>query len=198
MACLSSSNSFGCAYGKRFEYSILNKKYRSEEYHGAVSRLKEKMKERGEYGKMFPLDLIPFCYNETIAQMALPLTRASAMAKGFRWADRPVRQVPATMIYTPPDSIHDVVWEELEGKVIVCQDSGRPFKIIKQEFEFYKKFNIPLPRLHWEVRLARRYPRDQMFNLREALCSTCGATVQTSMGQDDILLCEPCYQKTMV
>lgn len=196
--CMSSSNSFGCAFGRNFQYAILNKRYSKEEYEKNVQLVKEKMKERGEYGQMIPSPMVPFAYNESIAQMNMPLTKEEAEKRGFRWVERVVPPVSQAQIYTSPDSIHDVKWEDLTGKVIVCQDSGRPFKIIKQEFDFYKKYHIPLPRLHPEVRMFKRYPRELLFNLHEAACSDCGSTVQTSMPEDEKILCELCYQKAVV
>ncbi len=198
MLCLTSNNCFGCSFGRNFAYSILNRQYEPEEYKKIVAQLKEKMKERGEYGKLFRPDMVPFAYNESIAQLNLPLSKEEALSRGFRWADRPVQAVSSSMIYTPPDTISEVQWADLTGKVIVCEETGRPFKIIKQEFDFYKKFNIPLPRLHWEARLARRYPQNLLFDLYDAPCSNCGVVVQTSMPDDEKIFCESCYQKAVV
>lgn len=198
MLCTSSNNCFGCSFGRNFSYSILNKRYSPEEYKKIVGQLKEKMKERGEQGKLFRSDMVPFAYNESIAQLNLPLSKEDALARGFRWIDKRIQSVSPAMIYTPPDTISEVTWEDLAGKVIVCEETGRPFKIIKQEFDFYKKFTIPLPRLHWEARMKRRYPQNLLFNLHDAPCSNCGVGVQTSMPENEKILCAPCYQKAVV
>jgi len=196
--CVSSSHCFGCAFGRKFEYSILNKQYSKEEYEKNTALLREKMKERGEDEQMFRFDMIPFAYNESLAQMNMPLSCEEAERRGFRWKEKTVPHTSSDKIYTPSDTIVDTSWEDIDGKVIICEESGRPFKIIKQEFEFYKKYGIPLPRLHWEVRMMRRYPHDLLFNLHIGNCCHCGAAVETSMPEDEQILCELCYQKNII
>ncbi|MBI3626698.1 hypothetical protein HY224_01485, partial [Candidatus Uhrbacteria bacterium] len=114
-----------------------------------------------------------------------------------RWAEKKIPRVPASQVFTPPDNIADVSWSDLEGKVIMCTQSGRPFKLVRPEFEFYKKYSLPLPRLHPEVRLFNRYPRDLMFNLHEAKCSSCQTNLTTSMHESDKVLCEKCYNQAV-
>ncbi|MEK7539687.1 MAG: hypothetical protein AAB558_00375 [Patescibacteria group bacterium] len=98
------------------------------------------------------------------------------------------------MVIQPTDSIQTVEWSDVQGKVILCEQTGRPFKLVKPEFDFYKKFNLPLPRIHPEVRLLKKYPRGMMFNLHQASCNRCQQEVQTSMPQDEPVLCDTCYQ----
>ena len=53
-------------------------------------------------------------------------------------------------------------WEELRdddsitNKIIVCEVSGKPFRIIKQELDFYRKYSIPLPIWHPDIRHQER------------------------------------------
>ncbi|OGY79801.1 MAG: hypothetical protein A3B74_03470 [Candidatus Kerfeldbacteria bacterium RIFCSPHIGHO2_02_FULL_42_14] len=195
MFVVSSHDCFGCAFARKKEWSILNRQYSEKVYTEQVKILKAKMKERGEYHQMFRSDIIPFAYNETVAQLYLPLTQSEARSRGFRWIEKKIPKVPSEKIFTPKDSIKDTEWKDIEGKVIICEKSKRPFKLIEEEFEFYKRFNIPLPRLHPEVRLFNRYPRDLMLQFHEASCDSCKAPLQTSMKDADRVLCERCYQK---
>ena len=117
---------------------------------------------------------------------------------GYRWVERKYPKVPPEQVLTLPDNICDVKWSEVEGKAVLCQESARPFKITKQEFEFYQKYHLPLPRLHPEIRLFKRFPKELMFNLHEAQCDSCQVIVQTSMTASDRVLCEECYQKKVV
>ncbi|OGY81487.1 MAG: hypothetical protein A3F54_02555 [Candidatus Kerfeldbacteria bacterium RIFCSPHIGHO2_12_FULL_48_17] len=194
---LSSNNVFGCAFGRKMEYRILNKPYPKEEYKHVIKEIREKMIKNGEYGHMFRHDMLPFAYNECIAGLQMPLTREQAERLGFRWAEKKVPQVPAHLIFTPPDSILGVEWQHVDGKVILCQKTKRPFKITKPEFDFYKQFNLPLPRVHPEERLVDQYPSDMIFNLHTAQCSNCGIKIQTSMPEGDRTFCDACYQKTV-
>jgi hypothetical protein len=60
----------------------------------------------------------------------------------------------------------DEVTDDILNKTIICEESWRPFRIIKQELEFIKTKWFPLPRIHHELRidklLARR-PIGQMY-----------------------------------
>ena len=53
------------------------------------------------------------------------------------------------------DSIDDFSGD-ITGAVFVCQESSRPYNIKKEEFEFYKKHQIPLPRNYPDVRTMKR------------------------------------------
>ncbi|MBI4600282.1 hypothetical protein HY732_05185 [Candidatus Uhrbacteria bacterium] len=191
------SDCFGCVGLRKKQYCIMNKQYGKDEYEAFKLQLIDHMKEAGEYGKFFPKDMSPWGYNETVAQLAMPFSKHEAEERGFPWHERPVPTYSQQDAYIPLDNIKDISWDDLQGKVIVCEESARPFKIIKQEFDFYKKYSIPLPRLHPDVRLKHRYPTGELYNLHDAQCMQCGITVQTSMRNEDKILCEQCYQKAI-
>jgi hypothetical protein len=39
---------------------------------------------------------------------------------------------------------------------IKCEVSEKPFRIIKQELEFYRKHNLPIPKKHPDIRHLER------------------------------------------
>ena len=43
--------------------------------------------------------------------------------------------------------------DDILQKAIVCERTGRPYRIIKEEIEFCKKHSLPLPRTHHQVRI---------------------------------------------
>jgi hypothetical protein len=193
--CRNSNDLFGCVSLRKKSYSILNKQYEQEEYKQLKEKLVSHMKESGEYGRFFPQDQCPFSYNETGAQMVMPLTKEQALEKGYTWYEKDIPVFPPEKIYDPPDHINDVKLDDVSGKVIMCIESGRPFKIVKPEFDFYKKYNIPLPRLHPDVRFVKRYPSKEMYDLQNRDCDKCGVFVKTSLSEAKTMLCEKCYQK---
>jgi len=73
-----------------------------------------------------------------------------------------------------PDNIKDVDDSILE-KAILCEVTGKPFRIIKPELEFYRKHNLPIPRRHPDQRhldrMALRNPR-KLFD-RVCDCPDC-------------------------
>jgi hypothetical protein len=67
------------------------------------------------------------------------------------------------------DGVHD----DIVQKIIVCEETGKPFRVIQQELDFYRKHNIPLPTRHQDIRqrhlLKKRMPKD--FHLTH--CAKC-------------------------
>jgi hypothetical protein len=188
-----SQNSFGSCYARGLEFTILNKKYSPEEYQKTVEALKLKMEERGEWGIMLSNELLTHPYNESLANIMMPLSKEEALKLGYRWAEVKIPHVDPALVFQYKDTIGEVSWDDLKDKVLMCEESGRPFRVIKQEFDFYKKYSLPLPRLHPEVRMFHRYPKELYFNLHDSKCRKCGAAFQTSMPDDDIVYCEKCY-----
>ncbi len=122
-----------------------------------------------KYGEFFPVDLSHHAYNETIALDYFPLTKEQALTQGYRWKDPEERHYEVTVkAENLPDHIKDVDDSILKA-IIGCAHEGKcnqqcttAFKIIPQELQFYRKMNLPLPRLcpncrHYE-RLKQRNP----------------------------------------
>jgi hypothetical protein len=85
MECQSCNNIFGCIGLKNSKYCILNKQYSKEEYEKLASKIIEHMQKTGEWGEYFPYSIMPFPYNETIAQEYFPLTKEEATELGASW-----------------------------------------------------------------------------------------------------------------
>lgn len=194
----SSNNCFGSVFAKKKEFAILNKVYQKDEYEQLKAKIIEKMKTDGEYNSMFRHNMVPFPYNDSLANFFMPLTKEQALKMGFRWAHERVIPTPKNLILEMKDDIKDTEWKDVEGKVVICEETRKPFKLMKTEFDFYKKYDIPLPRIHPLVRIKKLYPWDILFNDHEAVCDSCGKKLITSMKEDDKVLCEECYQKAVV
>jgi len=75
--------------------------------------------------------------------------------------------------------------------------SSKPFRIIKQELEFYRKHSLPIPRRHPDIRhldrMCLRNPR-KLFDRR---CDNCNKEIKTTYSPDrsEIVYCEDCYEK---
>lgn len=170
--------SFGCIGLNKGEYRILNKQYSKADYEKLVERIKHEMTERGEYGEFFPMAISPFPYNKSFAQEYLPLSkdayealltkeRASLYSgKGseHNWSpEKPVTKVPdgisGSMI---PDHIEQAD-STITGKAIICEVSGRPFRLIPPEVELYKRLRVPIPRLHPDVRYEERLKKRRRY-----------------------------------
>lgn len=192
---------FGCVGLKQNSYCILNKQYTKEQYEELVPKIIAHMSERGEYGQFFSPSLSHFAYNETYAQQVYPLTREEALAKGFRWRDAMEEPPQSQRIIAAadlPDSVENVDDEMLQCS-IVCEQTGKLFRIIRKELDFYRAHHIPLPRLHpFERHLARARKRrpQQLWN---RACAKCSKDIQTTCASANpaIVYCEECYLSTV-
>ncbi len=169
------------------------------------------MKTEGIYGEFYPPEFSAFGYNETSAMIEMPLTKEEALAQGFKWEDTPRGTYgKATIAWGDvPDSIgkaHD----DLTKEIFECMECKRNYRIIANEFSFYKKCGIPLPRRCPECRHERRILSRGPNKLwsRSCMCGlsnhdhegTCPNESETSYapGRPEILYCEDCYQKEIV
>jgi hypothetical protein len=178
MNCHSSSNLFGCVGLRKKEYCIFNKQYSKEEYEDLKRKIIEHMKAMPyvdqktrsyPFGEFFPPDILPFAYNESIAQEYFPLTQVEAKAKGFRWRKDDEKDNRSTIAGQDlPETIAEVS-DAILKETIGCphdrkcnHQCTRAFRVIPDELQFYRKFNLPLPKLcsncrHYG-RLAQRTP----------------------------------------
>ena len=117
------------------------------------------------------------------------------LAKGWTWFEEsePSEQYlgPETVV---PDSIHDVP-DDMVSKILYCEASGKPYKLIAQELELYKTLGIPIPRLCPNERHRRRMKQRNPLQLWDRECVQCGVGIRTSYDpkRSEIVCCDSCY-----
>jgi hypothetical protein len=155
--CFNLDHCFLCTWLHNKSYCILNKQYTKEEYEELVSRIIEKMMSDGEWWEFFPASLSPFGYNETVAQEYYPLKREEALLRKLNWSnyEAPFPSVSKVLgtegMKRLPEDISQIP-DDILNWALTCEVTGKPFRIIKQELEFYRKHGIPIPRRHPDVR----------------------------------------------
>ena len=192
---------FGCISLKHAEYCIFNKQYSKENYFDLRSKIIDHMKKTGEWGEFFPTSLSPFAYNETAAYEYFPLTKEETLAKGWRWKDPDDRlsgttkTIPADKL---PDSISDIP-DDILNWAIICEVSGRPFKVVPQELKFYRRNGLPVPHLHPDERHKKRLALRNPRKLWDRQCAKCQAPIQTTYSPErpEKVYCEECYRKEL-
>lgn len=222
--CRDCSNIFGCEGLRKKQYCILNRQYTKEEYEALVPKIikhmnampyVDKMGHVYKYGEFFPAELSPFAYNETIAQEYFPLTKEEALAKGYLWQDGEARNYKIDIENKDiPDDIKDVN-DDIANKVIACRHEGgckeqctEAFKIIPEELKFYKRINLPLPRLCPNCRHYARIGLRNPLRLWDRICACdkkghfhgknkCTVEFKTSYAPErsEVIYCERCYQQ---
>ena len=154
------------------------------------------MFERGEYGEFFPYETHLTAYNTSHAPGLFPLTEEEAKKKGARWYDfkeekttnaEPNEALPMNLAQTT---------DEVLKKLYACAESGRPFRIVKDELNFHRQMGIALPRVHPTVRREKRMQQLRPMKYYPVTCVQCHTTTKTNLrkGTYQDLLCETCYQ----
>ena len=191
----------GCDAVRHAKYSIFNKEYSKEEYERLRGIIIKELTEKDLYGLMMPPELAPFAYNETIGQDNMPLTKAEAIAQGFRWEDD-IQMTTGKETLLPeniPDHIKDVE-DTITSETLRCISCERNYKITVQELLFYRKMNLPVPRMCFYCRHRDRIRRRGSFQLFTRACSNCGKETHTNLTPEaaPIMYCESCYQKEVL
>ncbi|HLD32657.1 MAG TPA: hypothetical protein VJB10_03655 [Candidatus Peribacteraceae bacterium] len=195
--CTGCKNCFGCVGMRKKQHCILNKQYFKKEYEDTRKKLIKHMEKHGEWGEYFPKQFCPFGYNETLAAEYFPLTKKEALAKGYRWKD-PVDEKPNVAKVIPakklPPSIEDIP-DDILHWAVTCEETGRPFRIIKQELDFYRQMQIPVPHFHPDERHRRRMELRPSRVFYDRTCDKCGKEIQTTYAPErpEIVYCEECY-----
>lgn len=195
----SCKNCFGCCNMKGASYCILNKQYTKEAYEKLVPKIIEHMKTTGEWGEFFPIHSSLFGYNKTYAQLYYPLTREEVIAKGWKWDDYepPLPDVAKTISADQlPDTIKDVP-NDILNWALICEKTGRPFKIQPLELKLLRKMNVPISRRHPDQRHQDRSALRNPRQLWERQCAKCGKAMMTTYGptRPETVYCENCYLK---
>ena len=216
--CYNSKNLFGCIGIRKGEYCILNKKYSKEEYEELVPKIIKHMNEMPyidkngkiyKYGEFFPSELSPFAYNETIAQEYFPKNINEIKDQGYIYRRPLDRDYKITLESKDlPDHIKDTD-DNILSETISCPNKGSEltqctyaYRIVKEELNFLKRYNIALPRYcpncrHYE-RLSQRNPMKLWH--RSCMKEGCSNEFETPYAPErpEIVYCERCYQNEVI
>ena len=231
--CYNSKNLFGCIGCRKKEYCILNRQYSKEEYEKLVPKIIEQMNtvpyidQKGriyKYGELFPEELSPFAYNETIAQEYFPKTELSLKELGCKYRKHEERNyIPTIHSNDLPDHIRDTS-DEIINDIIHCPNDGneltqctKAYKVTSEELQFLRRHNIALPRYcpncrHYD-RLKQRNPLKLWH--RRCMCGSvdshqmttdhdhqdqCPNEFETSYAPErpEKVFCEKCYQQEVI
>jgi len=175
--CYTCKNLFACVWLRNKEYCIFNKQYTPEEYEKIVSQILEKMKTVWQRWEFFPMAISPFGYNETMAHDFFPQTKEDiSRRKGKRQDisyDAVLQDNSKILKWEQIPQNISQVGDDVLDSILICEVSGRPFKITKTELAFYRKYNLPLPRKHPDIRHQERINKRQPRDLHVRNCTHC-------------------------
>lgn len=108
--------------------------------------------------------------------------------------------IPENTFFLEAKDLKDRIGEENEDilkKVILCRVTGRPFRITKQEFDFYQSTDIPVPDTHPNERYFSRLAMKPKRDLHVHNCVRCEKEVASVYTKEFGVYCEECYEKEM-
>lgn len=200
-ACYNSKNLFGCFGLRNKEYHILNKQYTKDEYEKLTPQIIENLKASGDWGNFFPIWMSPFCYNESIVNEYMPLSKEQALAQGFKWKDN----IPHTVGKEDcnyddlPKNPEDYSDDNLLDKILKCESCGFNYKFISREIAFYKRLKLPIPAKCFNCRHQARMNMRNPRVLNEVKCISCGKGTMTTYPKEKHsqykIYCEDCYKQ---
>ena len=171
----------GCVGIKNKSYCILNKQYTKEERYQKVDEIFSTMEKEGILGDCFPWSMSPFYFNDTAAYLIDDsFTKEEVAAEWYLWRDKEVRvDIPEGVDVVKvselggyegrKDSPHPSGAPLTEGSTaswwidpeilnkVIQDEQGNIYRIVKMEYDFLIKHELPLPRLHWLDRLKHNF-----------------------------------------
>ncbi len=206
---------FGCVGIKTpSEYMILNKQYTKDKYFELKKKIIAYMKETGEYGEFFPMEMSLFPYHDSFAyeywpideRQVTPLVGTDLGLVDFGGKEhlkihfRPFeKKDTAEQMYAIEDNIKSYCDEkkqhDLLTAILICEKTGRPYRIQPSELYFYIKYNLPIPRESFYARHPRRASELTRTNIYQRNCDHCGKDMATVFGKETEreVWCAGCY-----
>lgn len=198
--CEECENCFGCVGLRKKKYCILNTQYTKEEYEKRREEIIVHMKERGEWGSFFPYSAGYCGYNLTLAQWYFPETKEHILELGGIWEDGGSRDVEGISGNNVPDRIGDVP-DDFYTQPIICPKSGWKFNIAPHELQFYRRYQIPLPHNHFDIRMMERFRPLTSFRSCRGRCIFCKKEITHFYPDEweyEKIACVACYQNQIV
>ena len=207
--CDNCDHLFGCVWLKDKSYCIYNKEYSKKEYNKIVPQIIAQMMRDNEWWEFFNPKFSYFWYNESASMEMYPLTKDEALKMWYHWRDYEA-PFPKVEKYVSWEKLPKVWCKMIQEKkpdflekvlnyAIVCEVSKKPFRLTKQEIDFYIKHNLPLPTKHPEVRHKERFLKKDSGTIFLINCDSCWENMLSVHlpWQWKKVLCEKCFYKEL-
>lgn len=136
----------------------------------------------------------PFAYNESIAYEYMPLSKEDVLKRGMKWKD-----FDETALNEKGAKRLDHNIDRDEGvslsSTFSCKDTGKSYRIIKPELDFYKRVHLPLPSVCPDARHIERMRLRGVRDVCSVQCKACkrALTAAANLARGGYVHCEPCY-----
>jgi len=191
---------FGCVGLRKKKYCILNKQYAKEEYEELKEKIISDMKKRGEYGKFLPYSMSPGYYNFSNGMIYFPeIKKEEVKKRGGYWLDEDLFSEDGISSQELPDSIANTQ-PGISFQALICPETHFRFNIAPAEYEFHKRKNFALPRLHFDRRILKRMKKISVLKNYPYQCFYCEKDIMAYYPSEwgyQKIACEECYKQNI-
>ena len=125
------------------------------------------------------------------------MTKKDVTGSGWQWFDESEKR---HQYLGPKVALADTIGETTDDickKILTCEATGKQYKIIPQELEFYRSMGLALPRRCHDCRHSERMQLRNPRKLWTRPCMKCSKEMQTAYqpSRPEIVYCEECYLK---
>lgn len=213
-------NMLGVVSCRDKQYCILNKQYTKEQWEEKAIQIVTELQSQNKRGEFFDSEFSPFPYNDTVAMEYYPITSdqltilepekfISNALLDLGWEQKiKIKWKTQENEINMPENIQTIKkWElptdiskvedDIINKAMICEVSGRPFRISVQELHFCRRNGLPIPTKHPDIRHKERLYKRPGRCLHTRICDKCEQKIISIYRQDSELkiYCEPCYNK---
>lgn len=144
-----------CIGLKNKQFCILNKQYTKEEWYELADKIFTQMDKDWILGDFFPWELNPFYFNDTVAYLIDDtFSKKDVVRDGYMWRDEEIRvDIPKWAEVVNVEDLDRINYDESILKKVILDKSGNYYRIMKMEYDFLKKHDLPLPEIHWLERI---------------------------------------------
>ena len=139
-------------------------------------------------------------YNFSTGTVYFPnIPKEEVLRNGGYWSDEDLSSsdgVPSSVL---PDSISETE-ASISSQALICPESKYRFNIAPAEYEFHKRKNFSLPRLHFDVRILKKARKMGITRSYPYKCFYCHKDINAyyppEWGYKNIA-CEECYKQNI-
>src|SRR3989338_4924476 len=191
---------FGCVGLKKKKYCILNKQYEKEEYEKLKVQIIADMEKRGEYGEFLPYSMGPGYYNLSNGMIYFPnIPREEVLKNGGYWLTDDMSSQDGISSLDLPDSVNNTD-SSISTQALICPETHFRFNISLSEYEFHKRKNIALPRLHFDRRILKKMYKVSAIKSYPYKCFYCQKDIMAYYPPEwgyQKIACEECYKQNV-
>ncbi len=198
--CIECEYCFGCIGLRKKKYCILNKQYNKEEYENLKNEIIKNMENIGEYGKYLPYSMGICGYNLSNGIIYFSdVTKEEILKKGGYWSEEDMSSTDGVSSMELPDSILETELDIFK-QALICPESKYRFNISQAEYEFHKRKNFALPRLHFDLRILKKAKKITTLQSYSYRCFYCQKNIDAYYPPEwgyEKIACEECYKQNI-